>query len=102
MPQVNPPFLVPDAVQRMTGCPGEGGRHIRSTESPETILFLSAHVRIPRVRRRPERAEHEKSHEISLEKYVDVGKRAEPASVVEITSLRIKLNRRSGIDAILD
>jgi len=59
MPQVNPPFLIPDAVQRMAGGGREGGRKIRSTESSETILFLSAHVRVPRVPRRPKRAEQQ-------------------------------------------
>jgi hypothetical protein len=102
MPQVNPPFLIPDAVQRMAGGGREGGRNIRCTESPETILFLSAHVRVPRVPRRPKRAEQQESHEISLEKHVDVGERAEPATVMEIAKLRIELERRSGIDAILD
>src|SRR5437867_6213694 len=101
MPQVNPPFLIPDAVQRIAGGGREGDRNIRSTESPETILFLSAHVRVPRVPRRAKRAEQQESHEISLEKHVDVGERAEPATVMEITKLRIKLERRPGIDAIL-
>src|SRR5262249_11727306 len=102
MPQVDPPFLIPDAVQRMAGGCREGGRNIRSTESPETILFVSAHVRVPRVPRRPKRAEHQESHEISLESLVDVSVRAEPATVMEIAKLRIKLERRSGSDAILD
>src|ERR1041385_861691 len=44
MPQVNPPFLIPDAVQRMACCCCERSGKIRSTKSPETILFLSAHI----------------------------------------------------------
>src|SRR5438874_8154552 len=91
MPQVNPPFLIPDAVQRMAGGGCEGGRDIWSTESPETILLLSAHVRVPRVTRRPKRTEQQEGHEISLEKHVDVGERAEPATVREIRKMRITL-----------
>ena len=39
MPQVNPPFLIPDAVQRMAGGGREGGRKIRSTEVPKPFCF---------------------------------------------------------------
>src|SRR5206468_6962826 len=82
------------------GC--EGGRDIRSAKGAEAVLLGGVDVRIARVPRRPKRAEHQVSHEISLKKHVDVSERAEPATVMEITSLRIKLERRSGVDAILD
>ena len=80
MTQMDPPFLIPHAVQGETRGRAQGGRDIRTAEGTEPILLGRADVRIPGICRRMNAAQDERSYEISLKEDVLARESAEVAA----------------------
>ena len=59
VPEMNPPFLIPDAVQRRRSHCRKRGREVRTAEGAEAVLLGRVDVWITGVHWRADRVEHE-------------------------------------------
>ncbi len=101
MAEVNPPLLIPDAVQRRAGGLGKSRREVGAAEGAEAVLLRRIDVGVARIKRCTHRAEDEVSREERLEKDVHVSEGSQAAAAVLVAVLRIELERFPAVDAVL-